>query len=89
MVTSPDQGTQVTDLGGLLPGDLVFFDASTDDGAQIDHVGIFVGQDQAGHYRFISSRKTPNGPTLGDLGARSVLDGTGFYAAAFRAVRRP
>ena len=89
LVTIPNAGVQVTDLSSLLPGDLVFFDASPDDGPQIDHVGVYVGVDEAGHHRFISSRRTPNGPTIGDIGARSVLDGTGFYATAFRAARRP
>jgi cell wall-associated NlpC family hydrolase len=89
LVTIPDTGAQVLDLDRLAPGDLVFFDASTDDGTQIDHVGIYLGQDLGGHDRFISSRKTPNGPTLGDTGAKSILDGDGFYATAFRAARRP
>ena len=30
----------------------------------------------------------PDGPTLGDAGGASVLDGSGHYATAFRAVRR-
>jgi len=72
----------------LLPGDLVFFDASTDDGTQIDHVGMYLGRDTSKHDRFISSRKTANGPTLGDLGGKSILDGTGYYASAFRSARR-
>ena len=69
-------------------GDLVFFDASTDDGAAIDHVGIYLGVDSAGHRRFISSRKKANGPTMGDVGGASIIDGGGYWAAAFRAVRR-
>ncbi|MCW2622644.1 MAG: hypothetical protein JWL64_2246 [Frankiales bacterium] len=80
--------TRPTDLQRLLPGDLVLFDASTDDGTAIDHVGIFLGLDNAGHPRFVSSRKTADGPTLGDLGGRSTLDGTGLYATSLRAVRR-
>ena len=81
-------GEQATSLAKLAAGDLVFFDAESDDGTAIDHVGIFLGRDAAGRYRFISSRKTPNGPTLGDEGARSVLDGSGYYATAFGSVRR-
>lgn len=81
-------GEQATSLAKLAAGDLVFFDAASDDGTAIDHVGIYVGRDEGGRYRFISSRKTPNGPTLGDEGARSVLDGSGYYATAFRSVRR-
>lgn len=71
-----------------VPGDLVFFDADAGDGRQIDHVGIYMGRDSKGQRRFISSRKRADGPTMGDTGGRSVLDGDGFYAAAFRKVRR-
>jgi hypothetical protein len=88
VVTIKNKGVQVKNLGKLLPGDLVFFDASIDDGTQIDHVGMFLGLDTSGHYRFISSRKTINGPTMGDTGGKSILDGAGFYATAFRAIRR-
>jgi len=88
VVTTTNAGTQVTDFSRLAPGDLVFFDASTDDGTRIDHVGMFLGIDTAGHYRFISSRKTINGPTMGDTAGKSLLDGTGLYATSFRAVRR-
>jgi hypothetical protein len=49
---------------------------------------MYLGIDSGGHHRFISSRKTANGPTLGDTGGRSILDGTGFYAVAFRSARR-
>ena len=88
VVTVPNAGAQVTTFKSLAPGDLVFFDAAADDGTAIDHVGIYLGRDGGGHDRFISSRKTPDGPTLGDVGARSVLDGTEYYARSFRAVRR-
>jgi hypothetical protein len=88
LVLVADEGEQVTDFGALDVGDLVFFDQATDDGAQIDHVGMYLGRDSNGRHRFISSRKTADGPTLGDKGGASVLDGTGFYAKAFRAVRR-
>lgn len=75
-------------LAKLQPGDLVFSDASTDDGTAIDHVGLYVGKDSAGNYRFISSRKTANGPTMSDIGGKSVLNGTGLYAKSFVAARR-
>lgn len=79
---------QVTDFSGLAAGDLVFFDADPNDGPQIDHVGIYVGRDTIGHHRFISSRKRADGPTMSDIGGRSILDGDGLYALAFRAARR-
>jgi hypothetical protein len=88
IVIAPDTGQQITNLNQLQVGDLVFHDASTNDGTQIDHLGIFLGMDSEGHYRFISSRKTANGPTMGDVGGRSILDGNGLYAASSRAIRR-
>jgi cell wall-associated NlpC family hydrolase len=75
-------------LERLQPGDLVFFDADPLDGPAIDHVGTALGRDEAGHPRFISSRKSPDGPTLGDLHGASLLDGPGLYARAFRSARR-
>ncbi|MGD9485123.1 NlpC/P60 family protein [Streptomyces sp. TRM70308] len=84
-------------LGALRIGDAVFFDASvpdsgdpeTNDGV-IDHVGIYVGEDQHGGLRFVSSRQTPNGPTMADLGAKSILnDPAGaLYTESLRVVRR-
>lgn len=84
----PDTGQQVTTVAALQAGDLVLFDASTDDGTAIDHVGVYLGVDSGGRRRFLSSRKSADGPTLGDVGGRSVLDGKGLYATAFRSVRR-
>lgn len=69
-------------------GDLVFFDASADDGSDIDHVGIYLGLDSGGRRRFISSRRQANGPTMGDVGGASLLEGGGYWAAAFRTARR-
>lgn len=83
-----DRGKQVTDFRVLQPGDLVFFDASSDDGTDIDHVGMYLGLDDSDRHRFVSSRKSIDGPTMGDYRGRSVLDGTGLYAGAFRSVRR-
>jgi cell wall-associated NlpC family hydrolase len=83
-----NSGAQVTSFSRLLPGDLVLFDASTDDGTAIDHVGIYLGKDSVGRQRFVSSRKTVDGPTMGDVGGPSRLDGTALYARSFRSVHR-
>ncbi|MFF4760200.1 NlpC/P60 family protein [Streptomyces sp. NPDC001292] len=77
----------------LQPGDLVLFNAgSGDDGdpqtATVDHVGIHLGGDAAGKRRFLSSRKTVNGPTMAHLAGASPLDGTGLYAESLHTVRR-
>jgi len=90
VIIVPDTGdVQVTDFSRLAVGDLVFFHAKAEDhDPQIDHVGMYLGQDSAGHYRFISSRQTINGPTMGDVGGNSLLDGKGLYAKSFRAARR-
>ncbi|RLK59055.1 hypothetical protein [Actinokineospora cianjurensis] len=69
-------------------GDVVCFDADPDAVGELDHVGFYVGQDSTGRYRFVSSRKTVNGPTISDLGGASTLDGTGTYATSLRIVRR-
>src|SRR5262245_29589683 len=84
----PNTNVQVKDFSPLGIGDLVFFDADDSDGTRIDHVGMYLGRDGGKRYRFISSRKGANGPTLGDTNGKSVLDGTGLYARSFRAVRR-
>jgi cell wall-associated NlpC family hydrolase len=81
-------GVRPSSRSQLQPGDLVFFDASAADGTQLDHVGIFLGRDAYGHDRILSSRKTANGPTLGDVGGASILDGIGLYALGFRTARR-
>ena len=88
LILVPDAGGQVTHFDELDVGDVVFFDASEDDGVALDHAGLYLGLDTGGARRFISSRKTADGPTLADRGGASVLDGTGYYARAFRAVRR-
>jgi cell wall-associated NlpC family hydrolase len=83
----PNTQTRVTAYDALQPGDLVFFEV---EGSQdeLDHVGIFVGIDSDGHYRFMSSRERANGPTFGDLGGTSLLDDGGMYSQAWRAARR-
>lgn len=73
---------------GLQLGDVVCFDADPDTAGELDHVGVYVGQDQDGRHRFASSRKTVNGPTISDLGGASTLDGTGTYARSLRIIRR-
>lgn len=83
----PNTGTRVTTYDALQPGDLVFFEVEGSV-AELDHVGIFVGLDSAGHYRFMSSRERANGPTFGDLGGTSLLDDGGMYSRAWRAARR-
>jgi hypothetical protein len=92
VVIVPDNSIQVEDLSQVQVGDLVFFNADKKlpDGDRIDHVGMYMGLDSNGRYRFISSRKSTNGPTLIDQGVRggSVLDGDGTYAKSFRAIRR-
>jgi cell wall-associated NlpC family hydrolase len=80
--------TQLTSFNRIQPGDLVFFDATPDFSGQIDHVGMFLGIDTNGKHRFISSRKSAAGPTIGDMKGRSTLNGTGYYAEAFRGIRR-
>ena len=84
----------IRDTGGvpstrrLAPGDLLFFDADTADGTQVDHVAVYLGRDNNNAPRFVSSRKSVNGPTMGDEGGNSLLSGTGTYARTWRAARR-
>lgn len=83
-----DKGTQVRDLNKMQSGDLVFFNLDGTDGPQADHSGIYLGLDDSGHHRFLSSRSKANGPTLGDFGGPAILDGGGYFATKFRSVRR-
>ncbi|GAB2991941.1 C40 family peptidase [Nocardioides montaniterrae] len=82
-----DTGAEVAPRG-VRPGDLLFFDADPIDSGVIDHVGIYLGIDSSGLPRFISSRRTVDGPTMSDIGGSSVLTGRGYYASAFREARR-
>jgi hypothetical protein len=89
IVLIDDVHSRPCELDVLSPGDLLFFDADSEDGLRLDHVAIYLGLDTKGRRRFISSRKRANGPTMDDIGGRSILDGDGLYARAFRAARRP
>ncbi|MDX3454615.1 hypothetical protein PV396_22170 [Streptomyces sp. ME02-8801-2C] len=84
-------GTNPPPAALLAPGDLVLFNADSGDDnptITVDHVGIHLGVDAAGKRRFLSSRKTVNGPTMADLGGASVLDGAGTYASTLHTVHR-
>lgn len=72
----------------LQPGDLVFFKLDERTKDRIDHVGIFMGHDTDGHKIFVSSREEVNGPTIGDKGGTSRLDGNGYYASTLRSAKR-
>ncbi|MFG2874534.1 NlpC/P60 family protein [Streptomyces sp. NPDC048337] len=91
VVDKPDDGKALATNAAIQPGDLVLFDASPpepDDEYLVDHVGIYLGLDADGLRRFLSSRKSCNGPTMADLSGASSLDGTGTYALGLRTVRR-
>src|SRR5262245_10693748 len=89
IILVPNTDTQVTDLDSLDIGDLVFFDVESNDGNRLDHVGMYLGTDVSGDHRFISSRKTTDGPTMADQGEPSVINGTtARYARRLRAARR-
>jgi len=85
----------VADLSSLQPGDLLFFHGTPEiasDGpatsTHIEHSGLYLGIDDRGHHRFVSSRTSSNGPTMGDAGGESILDGTGHFATSLRTARR-
>jgi hypothetical protein len=91
----PNTGRRVSDLSALQPGDLLFFHGAPEiagDGpnrsTHIEHSGLYLGVDDRGHHRFISSRTSSNGPTMGDAGGESILDGTGHFATSLRTARR-
>jgi cell wall-associated NlpC family hydrolase len=85
-VIVPDRGSTARDYSALQPGDLVFF--NIDAHPQIDHSAIYLGLDDTGHRRFLSSRGRADGPTMGDLGGTSLLDDGGHYSRGFRTARR-
>jgi|GEM_PF-3143796 len=79
-------------LAALQIGDVLYFCKPTGDPSQaesqVDHVGIYLGKDTADRFRFISSRRTINGPTLADVGGASLIDDSGQYGQTLRAIRR-
>jgi cell wall-associated NlpC family hydrolase len=81
-------GARSRDYDLLQPGDLLFFNSSRVPGAVVEHSAIYLGVDDSGHHRFVSSRTRANGPTMGDLGGASLLDGSGYWSVRFRAARR-
>lgn len=66
----------------------MFFKLDARTGDRLDHTGMYLGNDTEGHKVFISSREEANGPTIGDKGGASRLDGNGYYAAALRSAKR-
>jgi hypothetical protein len=91
VVPIEDTGEQVDParLDRLQAGDLVFFDTPSNDDRAIDHVGVYLGVDDGGHHRFVHSRRSVNGPTMGgDQHGTSVVDGDGYFARGFRVTRR-
>ncbi|MFE7120813.1 NlpC/P60 family protein [Streptomyces sp. NPDC057654] len=83
-----DRRTRPAELDALQPGDLVFFNTARHTGRRLDHAGVYLGLDTEGHPRFISSREESNGPTLGDTGGDSRLDGPGYYGKGLRSAKR-
>ncbi|MEU1787251.1 NlpC/P60 family protein [Streptomyces sparsogenes] len=80
--------TRPNNIDVLQPGDLLFFKMDHRTGNHMDHVALYLGVDTDGHRVFISSRKEVNGPTMGDKGGASRIDGNGFYAQLFRSAKR-
>lgn len=80
--------TRPTNIDVLQPGDLLFFKMDHRTGNHLDHVALYLGLDTNGHRVFVSSRKEVNGPTMGDQGGTSRVDGNGFYAGLFRSAKR-
>lgn len=77
-----------TGIDQLQPGDLVFFKLDARTKQRLDHVGMVLGYDTEGHLLFVSSREEVNGPTIGDVGGVSRLDGNGYYAKTLRSAKR-
>lgn len=88
--------TAMNQVSKLNIGDLVFFDDNIGTSAsKINHVGMYIGQwTQPGtatsYARFISSRTSINGPTMGDYKGASLLNysTTSKYSKTFCAARR-
>ncbi|HEX5993930.1 MAG TPA: NlpC/P60 family protein [Jiangellales bacterium] len=86
IAAGPNPSRPPTDLSAMQPGDLVFF-ALHDDPALITHSGIYLGDDTDGGMRFVSSRGTVDGPTMGDVRGDSVVD-SGYFEKRLRRVIR-
>lgn len=86
----PNTGATPTDLTPLQIGDVLGFDADSNEttSGQIDHTGIYMGLDSLGAPVFVSSRKTVDGPSFSKTGGSSNLTGGGLYATRFRVARR-
>ncbi|MEV8505677.1 NlpC/P60 family protein [Actinoplanes sp. NPDC051475] len=84
----PNTGKRAANIDRLLPGDLLLFNAGPVQNKHIEHSGLYLGVDDRGHRRFLSSRSQANGPTMGDLHGESILDGSGFWAIRLRTARR-
>ncbi|MGC5020161.1 NlpC/P60 family protein [Micromonospora sp. DT47] len=84
----PNSGQRTRGIDRLLPGDLLFFNAQPIPNRQIDHSGIYLGIDDGGHHRFISSRSQTDGPTMGDLSGEPLLDGVGYWPDRWLTARR-
>ncbi|MCM4079414.1 NlpC/P60 family protein [Paractinoplanes hotanensis] len=84
----PNTGKRATDIDRLMPGDILLFNAGPVQNKHIEHSGMYLGIDDQGHRRFISSRSQANGPTMGDLHGESILDGSGYWATRLRTARR-
>jgi hypothetical protein len=88
--------TAMNQVNKLNIGDLVFFDDNIGNStSKINHVGMYIGQwTQPGtatsYARFISSRTSINGPTMGDYKGASLLNysTTSKYSKTFCAARR-
>ncbi|WP_328672042.1 NlpC/P60 family protein [Streptomyces sp. NBC_00328] len=80
--------TRPKNIDVVQPGDLLFFKMDHRTGNHLDHVALYLGVDTDGHRVFISSRKEVNGPTMGDKGGASRIDGNGFYAGLLRSAKR-
>jgi cell wall-associated NlpC family hydrolase len=84
----PNSGIQARGMERLLPGDLMFFNAGPVLDGHIEHSGIYLGLDDGGHHRFISSRAQADGPTMGDLAGEPILDGISYWGLRWRTARR-
>lgn len=90
----PSNPPSAAEITYLKPGDQLYWDAGVgtdeDEEGEIDHCGIYLGVDTEGKPRFVSSRKTINGPTMSDIGGKSSFDfgDTNLYSRSLRSARR-